>query len=120
MAGECDTECTCGTVADAFGNFGDTPLFSPQQVLGHRHAPPQQVLHRGDAHGAAEPLEERRAGKGGLFCQLRNRPGLGHTFVHAAYRDRETFVGKPTHQAWRRRGPGRGAQRFDQKNLQQA
>jgi len=120
IARESDAECACGAVADALRNFGDATFFPPQQVFGHGHAPGEQILDRGHAHGAVESLEERRAGEGRLFRQLRNRPGPGRTFVHPSYRDREAFVGKPAHEARRRCRPGRGSECFDEKNLQEA
>ena len=46
MAGECDTERTCGAIANTFSNFGDARFITPQPVLCQSHAPCEQVSHR--------------------------------------------------------------------------
>ena len=48
-------------VADPRGDLGEPELAAAQQLLGHRHAPGEQVLHRRPSDDAREALEERRA-----------------------------------------------------------
>ena len=90
------------------------------RVVASRHAPGEQVLHRGGAHGTAESLEECRAREGCLFRQLCDRPRLGRTFMHPPYRGRQASIGKPAHEARRRLSPRRRSEGFDEKNLQKA
>ena len=73
---ECDSESACGTVADVFGNVGDSAFILPQQILCKRHAPREEVFHGGEAHGAIEPHEECRPRERCFLCELRNRPWL--------------------------------------------
>src|SRR5580698_4691265 len=120
ITGECHAERARGTVADSCRNFGHVAFFSPQQVFGHRHAPGEQVLHRGGAHCAAEALEECGTGERCLFRQLCNRPGPGRVLVHSSYCEHEAFVGKPAQKAWRCCTPRHGSEGFDEENLQEA
>ena len=107
MAGEGDAEGACRTINNAFSDCGDARFIAPHQALCHSHAPGEQICHRRDARGAAEAFEECRAGEGGLFRQLRNRPRTGRTFVPAPQGDREGFIGQPAQAAGRRRSPRR-------------
>jgi hypothetical protein len=62
MTSEGDAKRARRAVADALCEFGDATFFSPQQTLCQGHASGEQVLHRGDAHGAAESLERTPSG----------------------------------------------------------
>jgi hypothetical protein len=119
ITGECDAERACGAVADAFRNFGDATIVLPEHILRQGHAPSEQILHRSDPHRAAEPLEERRTRERGLLRQLRDRPRLRRAFVHPSYRHGEAFVCEPAHEAGRRCGACRRAERFDENSLEE-
>ena len=61
-------------VADAFGDLGERDVVAAEQILCDGHAPGDQVLHRRQAHGAREALEERRARQRGRLRELGDRP----------------------------------------------
>ncbi|MNT82735.1 hypothetical protein D3C72_2225050 [compost metagenome] len=82
-----------------FGDGGKIQFALPQQVLGDRHAPDEQILHRWHADGAREALEEDGAGQCGLVRQLRHGPGMGGIGVDLANGHRQPRISQPAQQA---------------------
>ena len=81
VAREGDAERAGRAVADAPGQRRPRRRRRARsRLLAERHAPRQQVLHRRDAHRAAEALEEGRARQRGFLRQLRDGPRLRSVF----------------------------------------
>ncbi len=99
MAVEGGAEGIRRAVADPGGDMFDCQLTGPQQALGERHAPGQQIFHWGQSDDTAESCEESRARHRGFGGQVGEGPAMCGPRMHGAQGRDQTIVGKPARDA---------------------
>src|SRR5262249_60912471 len=79
-------EGTRGSVADAFGDFGNTDILSSKEIFRDRHSPGEKVLHRRNADSPREAFEECRTRQGAGSRERRDGPRTCELVLHLTNR----------------------------------